>query len=493
MPKRAAKSALPVTLTQGVSEKGPQSSKRGGTRSRKTTRKTTAASFTRLARLKPHEHSVSREQYVPGLLVVRCKEDVVANVPEVHAASVASLRALSLPQAIENPFENLAQRNLLREVMPIFSRATRGRSLSVAPTSVAASFAMSVRDSENEDLRGINMLRVSRSANIKQIARDLAATPGIEYVHRVPRRWMTAPRPLPNDPLAAQQWGLKAIRWPDLNPLPNAGTVRVAVLDTGVDITHPDLQNMINSYIHDGASGQDIIGHGTHVSGIIAAEMNNKVGITGVCQCDLNVWKIFTDTPDPSDGEYYVDDVMYQRALNAARNAGMQVVNLSIGGTAHSQTEEFLFRRLINSGATVVAAMGNEFEEGNPKEFPGAYSGVLAVGAIGKTKRRASFSNTGSHIGISAPGLNIVSTLPMTASAARQLDETQYATWSGTSMATPHVTATAALVLASHLGVSPQEVITRLTSTATKLPAMAGKNKTREYGYGLLNAEAAVS
>jgi subtilisin family serine protease len=184
---------------------------------------------------------------------------------------------------------------------------------------------------------------------------------------------------------------------------------------------------------------------------------------------------------------------MYQRALNAARNAGMQVVNLSIGGAGHSRTEEFLFRRLLNAGATVVAAMGNEFKEGNPTEYPAAYPGVIAVGAIGKSNRRASFSNTGSHIVISAPGLNILSTLPMTWSAARDKSETKYAVWSGTSMATPHISAAAALIIARHPNLSPQQIADRLKSTATKLSAMGNKPHTREYGSGLLNIESAVS
>jgi len=183
--------------------------------------------------------------------------------------------------------------------------------------------------------------------------------------------------------------------------------------------------DVVKSYIHEGASSIDIVGHGTHVSGIIAAQMNNKIGVSGISHGDLSVWKIFSDQPDPTDGEYYVDDVMSQRALNAARNAGMRVINLSIGGTARSQTEEFLIRRLITAGCTVVAAMGNEFKEGNPKEYPAAYPGVLAVGATTRSNRRASFSNTGKHISIAAPGENILSTLPLLRSAARGSDETK--------------------------------------------------------------------
>jgi subtilisin family serine protease len=439
-----------------------------------------------------HQHASSRQTFVPGQLIVRCRVDVTEGLPDVRRASIASLHTFALPTATESPFKKLEEAGLIREVKPIFSRMTSGRSLSVAPTNVATAFAMSVRDSENEDLRGITLLRLARSTDLEKVEKDLANTPGIEYVHRVPRRWITA-RPKPNDPLFRKQWGLPAIGWLEADPLPDASAVKVGVLDTGVDITHRELENVVQAYVHDGASSQDIVGHGTHVSGIIAAETNNNVGMSGTSRCDLSVWKVFTDTPDPEDGEFYVDEVMYQRALNAARNAGMRVVNLSIGGGDPSETEKILFRRLIDAGVTVVAAMGNEFKEDNPIEFPGAYPGVIAVGAIGKTKRRASFSNTGAHISLVAPGIGIVSTLPMKASAARGADETRYASWDGTSMATPYVSAVAALVVAANPTFTPAQVRKRLISTATKLAAMGSETKTNEYGYGLLNLERAVS
>lgn len=458
----------------------------------KTAQAKSAATPSKIVHKSAHEHPADRQHFIPGQLIVRVKDDVTHGLPDVLNATLASFDTMSLPPAVESPFKKLEEQGLIREVRPIFSKLTSGRSLSVAPMNVAAAFAMSVRDAEDDDLRGITLLRLARSTDMKKVEKDLKNTPGIEYVHQVPRRWITA-RHQPNDPLFAKQWGLPAIGWLNVDPLPDAKAIKVAVMDTGVDLTHRDLKEVVQGYFHDGASSEDIVGHGTHVSGIIAAEINNNVGISGVCHCNLNVWKVFTDTPDPEDGEFYVDDVMYQRALNAVRNSGMQVLNLSIGGGDPSQTERMLFRRLIEAGVTVVAAMGNEFKEGNPIEFPGAYPGVVAVGAIGKTKQRAAFSNTGAHIAIAAPGIGIVSTLPMKASAQRHSDETRYASWDGTSMATPQVTGVAALILAKNPNFTPAQVRERLTSTATKLSAMGNRKKTNEYGFGLLNLEAAVS
>ena len=352
-------------------------------------------------------------EYLPGLLIVRIKEDVVAGMPEARAAAVATAKAFRLPSAIEQPFRPMISKRLLREVIPVFARAAKGRPRALSGKLAGRAFATSVRESDADDLRGINLLRVSPSADLAQIEKDMARTPGIEYAHRVPARWLARAKPTADsaDPLVNRQWGLRAIRWFETDALPDAAAVKAAVLDTGVDTAHPDLQGLVSSYETGGASAEDIVGHGTHVSGIIAANANNDVGIAGICRCELHVWKIFGDDPNPQDGEYYVDELMYQRALNAARRAGIQAMNLSIGGTAQSRTEKLLFRRLIDAGCAVVAAMGNEYGEGNPTEYPAAYQGVVAVGAINEASRRAPFSNTGPNTALCAPGTNILSTL----------------------------------------------------------------------------------
>ncbi len=186
-----------------------------------------------------------------------------------------------------------------------------------------------------------------------------------------------------------------------------------------------------------------------------------------------------------------MDGERYLQALNAVRRSGLNVMNLSIGGTASSRTETLLFRRLEADGVLSVAAMGNEFLDGNPKEYPAAYKGVLAVGAVNEKRERAWFSNTGRHIGLVAPGSNILSTAPTQPSP--YLGETNYASWSGTSMATPHVTAAAALVGAQCGAANAREVRQQLIRTASRLPAMKNGRKTTAYGAGLLNLKQALS
>ena len=161
------------------------------------------------------------------------------------------------------------------------------------------------------------------------------------------------------------------------------------------------------------------------------------------------------------------------------------MLNLSLGGTQSSQAEQLLYDRLESAGVTVVAALGNEHEHGNPVEYPAAYEHVLAVGAVAETNRRSPFSNTGAHIGLAAPGSNILSTLPTDASAFRA--DTGYAAWSGTSMATPHVAAAAALVAARHPDWTPADTKEHLRTRA------AGKQFTEELGDGILDIAALLA
>lgn len=424
----------------------------------------------------------NRPQYVPGLLVVRVRPDVVEGDPALRRAARAPARG-GLAESVAAPFAELRRRGTLQDVVPVFATvAGRVAASFVAPASdgIDAAVHASIQHLD-DDLRGINLVRVSKNADLARLERTLSETRGIEYAHRVPARWPAAAAARP-DPMLNRQWGLRAIHWFSANR-PNARGVKVAVLDTGVDTSHPDLPNI--AYDAGIASEEDIVGHGTHVTGIIGAVANNHRGIAGVSTAKLAVWKIFGDVPD-TDGEYYADELMYQRALNAVRASGAKVVNLSIGGTARSRTEEMLFGRLISAGITVVAAMGNEFEDGNPTEYPAAYKAVIAVGATTESDQRASFSNTGRHITLAAPGSNILSTLPMKAAPGRT--ETRYAAWSGTSMATPHVTAAAALVIAAGKATGPTAVAKYLASTAKGIDG-----KKAEVGAGLLNLASALS
>lgn len=429
----------------------------------------------------------SRLEYLPGKLIIRIREGAVRPHLGPAALKFMSSDAKRLPEVVSGPLDYLRTKGGLTLVRPLFSR----RRSEVQRSGVALAdqhrlaILSSVSDSENEDLAGFAMVSVDPKQVTPRLMKQMKTSKAVELIEPMPARWLAAGGA---DPMQNMQWGLRAIKWFDAT-IPDASGVRVSVLDTGVDSTHPDLKDVSIDYHHDGLKAEDIIGHGTHVCGIIAAATNNGVGISGIAHCKVSVWKIFRD--EPEEGDFYVDGERYFQALNAVIGANVKAVNLSIGGTAHSQAEALLFRRLRARGIAVAAAMGNEYQEGNPTEYPAAYDGVLAVGAVAETLRRSPFSNTGRHIGLVAPGSHILSTLPTKKSPYR--DETGYAAWDGTSMATPHVTAALALVGARYRQMNGDQVKAHLGQTTTHLPAMKTAKWTQAYGSGLLNLQKALS
>jgi subtilisin family serine protease len=425
-------------------------------------------------------------------LIVRFKEDALrpaaAAVSRGGTLKAAALKR-ALPEALGASLDQLARSAGLRDIEPLF--APRSRAVMAAASALkrrTQSLARSVTQAPMEELRGVTVCRIDPKTLTEKKLKSLRETPGIASVERMPVRWLAATpgSAAPADPLRNAQWGLRAIGWFDAT-IPDATSVEVAVLDTGIDLTHPDIAGQVADYDRGGQGPRDVLGHGTHVAGIIAATANNDVGMTGVANCRLDVWKIFRDEPE-SDGGFYVDSEAYLRALGAiAGNDRVRVVNLSIGGGESSRLEQELFDLLASNGKVAVAAMGNEYEEGNPVEYPAAYRNVVAVGAVDIALRRASFSNTGRHITVCAPGQDILSTLPMKASPYMEDSESEYAHWDGTSMATPFVSGALALLCARFPGITVEEIVARLEKSARTVPAMKKKPFTQAFGHGLLD------
>lgn len=426
--------------------------------------------------------------YVPGKLIVRFKSDSLQSAIPAAARGVRSLRE-ALPEQVSAPLEMLKRQFGLRRLDPLLVQRPRAAS-SGSVSRVAhglKSLAASVERSPRERLRGYNVIELDSARVPGDVLRRIQASAAVEFVERVANRW-TSTGAARADPSLNLQWGLRAIEWFAARRRPAASRVHVAVLDTGVDADHPDLKGAIESYDRGGHSAKDLPGHGTHVAGIIAARANNGIGICGVADCRLHMWKVFTDPSGPRALERF-DDEAYNRALAAVLDSPARIVNLSLGGSEPSRTEQDLIGALVDEGVLVIAAMGNGFEEGNDTEWPAAYDNVLAVGAITEGRRRASFSSTGRHIGVVAPGNGILSTVPRYPFAGR---ETDYDSWPGTSMAAPHVSGCAALLKAKHRTRDGEWLAKRLMRTALKLAAMRGKSFTPAYGHGLVSVARAL-
>jgi len=241
--------------------------------------------------------------------------------------------------------------------------------------------------------------------------------------------------PAPNDPLFGQQWALAAMNasaaWEGL-PAETAN-VAVAVIDSGICADHPDLADRVlpgYDFVEDDALPQDVYGHGCAIAGIIAANVNDGVGMAGLAQNAMIMPLRVLD----ADGVGTYSDVA--AAIVYAADQGAQVINLSLGGFNRSTVLEDAIDYAIDKGVVVIAAAGNAGIEA--VLYPAAYAPVVAVGAVDQNLERAAYSSYGEAVDLYAPGSEI--TVP-------GLDD-GWTTQSGTSFAAAYASAVAALRIA---------------------------------------------
>jgi len=423
-----------------------------------------------------------RPRYATDTVVVKLKSAAAPRTARKALRAPADA-TLHLGGLVDPVLHELVQNGIVAKVSHVFDGEGSTLDVGRRPTRAAAK-VLAVRKPVLRKSRGLVTLRVDRGTDAKDLAQHLAAKGDrFEYAY-VPAIKYPCARSTKVDPLAARQWGHAAIRLHEARNrrrFHDAKDILVAVLDTGIDADHPDLKGAIHAYVNfTGETDKDVVGHGTHVSGIIAALRNNAIGISGVCRAKLVAIKALP-TGRWNAGNFY-------RALAHPIEAGAKVVNFSLGGE-FDPAERDIIEDLLDAGIVVVAAMGNEYEEGNPTSYPAAYPGVIAVGACDEVDRRASFSNTGGHIALMAPGVNVLSTVPTY--PAKLAEATDYDSWPGTSMATPHVAAAAALLLTKHSDLTPAKVRTALMRTARKIGR--GRAFSERYGAGMLDVHALLA
>lgn len=285
---------------------------------------------------------------------------------------------------------------------------------------------------------------------------------------------VTAGKTPPPQPPEELPWGVNRID-ADLAWATSTGTgVKVAILDTGIDIDHPDLVANIKggvNTINPSKSFNDDNGHGTHVAGIAAA-VDNDIGVIGVApQAHLYGIKVLNKA-----GWGWLSDII--EGLQWSIDNGMKVANMSFGSSSDNQSFHDAITAAYNAGITLVAAAGNSGPGDNTVNYPAKYSEVIAVSATNSSDGQPDWSSRGPEVDLAAPGASIKSTYK----------GDTYATLSGTSMAAPHVTGTAALVLAKNSALTPAEVTNILKTTAEKLSGLTDNQQ----GAGLVDAEKAV-
>ncbi|WPC40353.1 S8 family peptidase [Clostridium sp. JS66] len=255
--------------------------------------------------------------------------------------------------------------------------------------------------------------------------------------------------------------------------------VKVAVVDTGVDYNHVDLKNRVlkdlgYNFVNNTSDAMDDNSHGTHVAGIIAAEANNKQGISGITG-NLDV-KIIPVKVLNSKGEGQSDTIA--KGIEYAADKGADIINLSFGCDEESTDIENAIQYARNKGAFVVAAAGND-DENCDNSSPAGEAGAYTVSAINPSYMKAYFSDYGNSVKVAAPGEEIVSTVP----------GNKYEAWDGTSMAAPVVSGVAAMVKAENPSITPSEMEDILDKSAVDVMQ---KGKDKYTGYGLVDAYKAI-
>ena len=350
-------------------------------------------------------------------------------------------------------------------------------------------------------------VRFAKGTSVEHAAKALTQVPGVQYaeVNRYRETYV-----VPNDPSFASQWGLSKINCPAAwERTTGAPSIVVAVIDTGVDLDHPELAPLLvpgTDMVDLGPAPtpppgfrfegdfqgrdnvpQDEVGHGSHVAGTIACMSNNAFGVAGVtwnCRVmPVRVLARIVNIANPSDVRGTGSAADIAAGIRWAVDNGARVLNLSLGGPTDTQVERDAIAYAIANGAVVCVAMGN----GGPAagaSFPAAYPDVVAVGAIDQADQRASFSQVGPHIDLAGPGVGILSTVW----------DNGFTTMSGTSMATPHVAGVAALVLSINPGLTGPQAADILRQTARPLRDNPGDPiPNNNYGFGCVDAQAAVN
>ncbi|MFI8997958.1 type VII secretion-associated serine protease mycosin [Streptomyces sp. NPDC053542] len=301
---------------------------------------------------------------------------------------------------------------------------------------------------------------------------------------------LTAP-PAQADGIRTQEWALDALHVEDAWGTTKGDGITVAVLDTGVDATHPDLEGQV-------LPGKDLIGfgaergdktwadHGTAMSGIIAGHGHgHSDGVLGIApEAKILPVRVILEDADPERKRARTERAnALADGIRWAVDHGADVINLSLGDdsdSAHPEPrEDAAVQYALSKGVPVVASAGNGGQQGDHVSYPAAYPGVIAVTAVDRYGTRARFSTRRWYATVSAPGVDVVIANP---------DRKYYEGW-GTSAAAAYVSGAVALVRAAHPGLRPAEIKQLLTETAQDSPAH-GRND--DLGAGLVDPAAAI-
>ena len=351
------------------------------------------------------------------------------------------------------------------------------------------------------------LTRLSQEPLLDYVEADQVATQKPETESEITESFNLKADPLVNDSYFDQQFGLTNMRVPEAWALSQGENIVVAVIDTGVETSHSDLDAQLvagfDAFSHrEGKDAGDVsklnyfmdsYKHGTHVAGIIAAETNNNRGIAGIApKAKIMPIKIFPDFSDwiqsvlePAENADETIISVLADGIVWAVDHGADVINMSLSVTEKSATLDRAVAYALEQNVVVVVAAGNQRHLDNARNELAAIDGVIAVGSVDKINEISFFSNSGDYVAVAAPGQDIISTVPSF------LGLKGYINMTGTSMAAPQVAGIAALMRAKYgkEAATPAFIKQRLQETALD-KGDVGRDDL--YGYGVVDAYKAL-
>lgn len=333
--------------------------------------------------------------------------------------------------------------------------------------------------------KGLNLVNGAAVRLPARAEKGLKNNPFVEGVYPDVTVYAKRPSGVPAGTDQVIPWGVDRIEADKAWKISTGAGVKLAVIDSGIDLDHPDLAgNICGGFnaVNRRDSYDDGFGHGTHVAGTIAA-LNNAYGVVGTsCSVSLYAVKVLGD-----DGSGKLSDLI--EGLGWAVENGMQVVNISLETGQDIRPFQRAIASAYDAGVIIVAAAGNQ---GGPTLYPAAYPEVIAVSAVDRDGNLAPWSNYG-KVEMAAPGVDILSTIP-----DGFIPGYLYYEASGTSMASPHVAGTVALLLATTPSAAydkngngkwdPDEVKLKLKNSAENLRWLDASQQ----GWGLVRADRAL-
>jgi len=345
-----------------------------------------------------------------------------------------------------------------------------------------------VKDDFRTEDDGLKVLLLKVKEDPVRVSAELSKLPWVSFAEP---NYIYGMHLAPNDSYYSYQWHYDIINLPAAwNETTGDNNIIVAVLDTGVDLNHPDLEDSLVEgwdFVDNDSQPMDENGHGTHVAGTIAAVTNNLTGVAGVNWGGTFGTKIMPLRVLDANGVGSTYDIA--KAIVYATEHGAKVINMSFGGDSSSTLVEQAADYAYYNGVVLVASSGNE--SANTISYPAAHNSVIAVGAVRYDKQLAYYSNYGPEQELVAPGGDmtvdqngdgyldgILSTY-----YATRTSHSEYTFLQGTSMAAPHVSGVVALLMARGF-TEPNEIRQILKNTAEDL---GDPGFDEYYGYGLVN------